>query len=323
MLLDLLLILAFSLLLIKATDWIVAGLRYFSRTMGIGKYALTELIMALATSLPEFSVAIAAALEGNSNLVLGNIIGSNIANLSLIVGLGAVIGGTVFAHDKFVKHDFFYAFLAGALPMLLLIDGRLGVGDALALIAVYLVYNATILRENRRKLAAAPLGRPGMVHRIISRLGDSSTEKHLGWLIVGIIALIVAADGIVKSAVAVAAAFHLPVLLIGLFMVAVGTSLPELAFQIRALRLGEAGMVLGNLIGSVVANATLILGVTAAIRPIVLANGLGSYLTATLAYIVIFMVFYLFIRTKRRLDRWEGAALVGLYILFVVIELRI
>jgi cation:H+ antiporter len=323
MLLDLSLIFAFSLLLVKATDWIVAGLRYFSRTTGVGKYAITGIIMGLATSLPEFSVAVAAVLEGNPNLVLGNIIGSNIADLSIIVGLGAVIGGSVFAHDKFVKHDAFYAFLAGALPMLLLIDGRLGLGDGLALIGVYLVYNTTILREHRRKLINGPPGRPDIVHRIISRLGDSATEKHLGWLVVGIITMMVAAEGIVKSAVSLAAGLHLPVLLVGLFMVAVGTSLPELFFQIRALRLGETGMVLGNLIGSVVANATLILGITAAIRPIVLVNGLRSYLTATLAYIVIFTVFYLFIRTKRRLDRWEGAALVGLYILFVVIELKI
>lgn len=324
MLINLALIIGFSLLLIKATDWIVAGLRYFSRNTGVGKYALTGLIIALATSLPEFSIAVAAALEGNPNLVLGNIIGSNIANLSLIVGLGAVIGGAVSARDQFVKNDIFYAFLAGALPILLLIDGRLGLGDGLTLVSVYAVYQATILRENRHKLAAEPdRRRPNFVHRIISRLGDSNTEKHFGWLAVGIIALIISAAGIVRSAVALAAGFHIPVLLVGLFLVAVGTSLPELAFQIRALRLGEADMVLGNLMGSVVANATLILGVTAALRPIVLMNGAKSYLTATLAYIVIFGVFYLFVRTKRRLDRWEGAVLVGLYLVFVAIELAI
>lgn len=323
MLLNLALIFAFSLLLVKATDWIVAGLRYFSRTTGVGKYALTGLIIALATSLPEFSVAVAAALENNPNLVLGNIIGSNIADLSLIVGLGALVGGTVYARDQFVKNDILYAFLAGALPMVLLIDGRLGTGDGLGLIAVYAVYQTTILRENRHKLAVEPgPRRPDFVHWIISGLGNSNTEKHFGWLAVGIIALIISADGIVRSAVALAAGFHIPVLLVGLFIVAVGTSLPELAFQIRALRLGESGMVLGNLIGSVVANATLILGVTAALRPIALVSGAKSYLTATLAYIVIFGVFYLFVRTKRRLDRWEGGVLVGLYILFAVIELR-
>lgn len=323
MLLDFFLIVVFSLLLIKATDWIVFSIRYFSKTTGLGKYSLTSLVLALATSLPEFSVAMAAALENNPSLVLGNVIGSNIVNLSLVVGGGAVVGGTIAAHGQFLRHDVFYAFLAGALPMLLLIDGQLGLGDGLVLLVVYLVYNATVLREERQELAEKSVRRRrvGLGHRVLVRLKDSKTERYIGWFILGGAGLIISADGIVRAAVGLSASLGVPVLLVGLFLVALGTSLPELAFEIRALRLKEAKMVLGNLMGSVVANATLILGLMAILRPVSVTNGLQQYLTATIAYVVMFAVFYWFVRTKRKLERWEGAVLVGLYGVFLVIEM--
>jgi len=324
MLLDLLLIFAFSILLFKSTSWVVSSLKYFSRLTGLGKFALTGLVMSLATSLPELSIAVASTLEGKPNLVLGNVLGANIINLSFMVGLGAVIAGAVQAHGQFLKRDAFYAFLAGALPMLLLIDGRLGRGDGLALMAVYLLYNVTILKEQRRRLALhAGSGNGDIFRRIFHRLTDKTTDAKIWWFVLGVLGMIVSADGIVRSASSLAAGFNLPILLVGLFLVSLGTTLPELAFEIRALRAGESAMALGNLTGSIVANATLVLGLSAAIRPIILGSGVRSYLTATIAYALAFLAFYLFVRTKRRLDRWEGAVLVGLYIIFATIEMII
>ncbi len=319
MFLDLLLIFAFSLLLLKSTGWVVSSLKYFSQLTGLGKFALTGLVMSLATSLPELSIAMASAVEGKPNLVLGNVVGANILNLSLVVGLASVIAGGIQAHGQFLKRDIFYAFLAGALPMLLLIDGRLGRGDGFILMAVYLLYNATILKEHRR-LAHDPSGGGGFFRRIFHRLTSTTADAKIWWFILGAAGMIIAADGIVRSASSLALAVNLPILLVGLLVVSAGTTLPELGFEIRALRARESAMALGNMIGSIVANATLILGLSAAIRPIVLANGSASYLTATIAYALAFLAFYSFVRTKRRLDRWEGGVLVGLYCIFVLIE---
>lgn len=315
MFLDLALILAFSLLLLKSTGWIIASLKYFSRLTGLGKFSLTGLLMALSTSLPELSIAVASALEGNPGLALGNILGANIINLSLMVGAGAVIAGAIRADGRFLKTDAFYAFLSGALPMLLLIDGRLGRVDGLILILVYFIYNAAVFRED-------PVNRSQVFHRIFSHLTDKTADAKIWWFILGILGMIIGADGIVRAAGSVAADLNLQILLVGLLPVSLGTTLPELFFEIKSLRAGQSAMALGDLMGSIVANATLILGLSSAIRPIILPNGSGSYLTATVAYVLAFAAFYLFIRTKRRLDRWEGAALVGLYLLFVVMELR-
>lgn len=322
MFINLALIIGFSLLLLKSTGWIVSSLKYFSRISGLGKFSLTGLVMALATSLPELAVAAAAAIEGKPNLVLGNVIGANIINLSLMVGLGAVLAGAIKAHGNFLKHDAFYAFLAGALPMFLLIDGKLGRGDGLALLAVYLVYQATILREEHRQLAARQNhGGGGVLGRIFARLTDQDTDAKIWWFILGAAGMIISAEGIVRSAGALALALNLPILVVGLFLVSLGTTLPELAFEIRALRAGESAMALGNLMGSVVANATLILGLSAVVRPIILGKGAGDYLTATVAYVLAFGAFYLFVRTKKRLDRWEGGVLVGLYLVFALVEI--
>lgn len=325
MILNLALIIGFSLLLLKSTGWVVSALKYFSRISGLGKFSLTGLVMALATSLPELSVAVVAAVEGKPNLVLGNVIGANIINLSLMVGSGAVIAGAIQAHGSFLNHDVFYAFLAGALPMFLLIDGKLGRGDGLTLMAVYLVYQATILREEHRQLAARRNhdNNFSFIHRIFRRLTNKNTDAKIWWFMAGAAGIIISAEGIVRAASGLALSLNLPILVVGLFLVSFGTTLPELAFEIRALRAGESAMALGNLMGSIVANATLILGLSAVIRPIVLGNGASDYLNATIVYILAFSAFYLFVRTKRRLDRWEGGALVGLYIIFAVIELVI
>jgi cation:H+ antiporter len=108
-------------------------------------------------------------------------------------------------------------------------------------------------------------------------------------------------------------------LLVGLFLVAIGTSLPELAFELKAIREKEPGMVFGDLLGSVVANGTLIIGITSLISPIKI-QAFNEYLLATAAFVVIFGVFYLFIRTKKKLERWEGAVLLGAYVIFILLE---
>ncbi len=128
------------------------------------------------------------------------------------------------------------------------------------------------------------------------------------------------ADMIVRIAGWIAISLHLPLLLIGLFLVAAGTSLPELVFELKAVRAHKPGMVFGDLLGSIVANGTLVIGFTALLAPIKI-QAFEEYLLATMIFVATFAFFYLFIRTKRRLERWEGAVLLGIYFLFIFLEL--
>lgn len=313
------LILLFSFALIKAIDILVVNLKSFSQVTGLGQFAVTTFLLALATSLPELFVGITSALEGSPSLALGNIIGSNIADLSLVIGGAALIGGTVGVHGIFLRRDVFYAFLAGAAPMVLLFDRNLSRVDGLILLALYGFYNFWVFTEHYRELIATRGEQEGFIRRLIRRVNHRGTKTELAWLFLGIALLLFSADMLVRIASRMAISLNVPLLLIGLFLVAVGTSLPELAFELKAVREKQSEMVFGDLLGSIVANGTLIIGITSLISPIRI-RAFDEYLLATMAFVVMFALFYLFIRTKRKLERWEGAVLLGVYLLFVLLE---
>jgi cation:H+ antiporter len=310
------LLIFFSFLLIKSTEILIGALNRLSKTSRLSKFGLTSFLLALATSLPELFVGITAALEKKPNLSLGNVLGSNVADLSLVIGGASIIGGSIGIAGEFLFKDIFYVFLAGSLPLVMLIDGRLTRVDGLLLLAIYGVYNFTVLKGKER------MRRRTGVRKFFQRLNHlgRGVNTQLAWIFFGTALLIFSADGIVKVAALLAQNFRIPLILVGLFLVAVGTSLPELSFEIAAVRKRQVGMVFGDLLGSIVANSTLILGITALITPIVLDGGFKVYLWATLAFIILFFCFWFFVRTKKKLERWEGVILLILYFLFVFFE---
>lgn len=317
MILNLILIFVFCFLLVKATDILIINFKALSQKTHLRKFALTGLIFGLATSLPEFFVGLSSAFEGKSILSLGNIIGANIANLSLVIGGAALIGGTVAVHGTFLRRDIFYAFLAATSPMLLLSDKILTRIDGLILLFLYIFYQIAVFseqpdREERQEDKPA---------RLLRKLEYRGTKKELGWIFLGIALLLFSADALVRLAVKFAVAFNFPLLLVGLLIISLGTTLPELVFEIEAIHKRQSNMALGNLLGSIVANGTLIIGLVALISPIRMQS-LNSYLLSTMAFLLIFGLFYLFIRTKQRLDRWEGILLLLIYLVFVIIQFR-
>lgn len=314
------LLVIFGYLLIKATDHLVSELRDISQITHLGKFGLTAFLLAFATSLPELVVGVASAIEGRPMLSLGNILGSNIANISLVMGGAAIIGGSINVVGEFLKRDLFSTFLAGSMPLLLLIDGALTRLDALVLLAVYVWYTYTVLAEKTEELAAYQESELPFITRLFSRLRQGEAKRHYLLMLVWVFVLLFSADMLVRISIVLAGFLGIPIILIGLFFVAVGTSLPEFAFEIRAVRSGETAMVYGNLLGSVVANSTLILGLTALIHPIKLDGGFQPYLLATVAFVVIFGLFWLFVSTKRILERWEGVLLLIVYLLFAIFE---
>jgi len=312
----------FSFLLIRGTGLVMEGLRRVMQVTKATPFGITAFVLAFATSLPEFIVGVTASIHGDSQLVLGNVIGSNIANLSIVLGGAAFISGAVKATDEFLKREVFHTFLAGSLPLLLLLDQELSRVDGLILLAVYGFYNYTVLHEKRKQLVKGHMEHGGVPlwRRFWYRISDQKTEQSFGILFIAVAVVIFSADVLVRVAEQLALFFDLPILLIGLFIVALGTSLPELSFEIAAIAKKQANMAFGNILGSVVANSTLVLAVATFISPIKLDGGLRVYLLATLAFILIFFLFWLFVRTEKKLDRWEGVVLVMVYLLFAWFE---
>lgn len=311
------LIIGFSFLLIKATDILIINFRSLAKRTRVGQFAISGLILALATSLPEFFVGVTAALEGSPSLSLGNVIGSNIADLSLVIGGAALVGGAIQVRGAFLRKDVFYAFLGGVAPMILLFDKNLSQIDGLILLALYGFYQVIVFGEQKKRITSSD--EKGFIYQLLRRLNHKEVGKEFGWIFLGIALLLFSAEMLVRAAKEVGLILNVPILIIGLFLIAVGTSLPELIFEIKAVKNRQPEMAFGNLLGSVVANGTLIIGITALISPIKI-QAFEEYLLATLAFVMIFGVFYLFIRTKHRLDRWEGAILLGFYLAFILAE---
>lgn len=317
-------LLALSYVLSRSTDLVVSGIEQVSKGTAVEAYGITTLIVALATSLPELFVAGASALEGSASLPLGLVLGSNIANISLVIGGAAVISGVVKARDALFWRDVMYAFLIAAMPLLLLLDSELSRFDGFVLIAVYILFSIITLTGREKKSLESVEQEyykdHGLKHRILSLRGHKDIEKGMLQLTLGSFALVVCADLIVRLAESIAVTLSAPVILVGLFMVSVGTSLPELAFEMKTVAKREYMMAFGNIIGSTVVNSSLVLGVAAVLRPFTLDGDSQAYYISVLAFIIISAIFWFMTRSKRRLDRWEGLVLVGVYFVFVVIQ---
>lgn len=309
-----------ALILIKATNVVVDGLSRLSEETRVAKFGLAAFLLALSTSLPELFVGITAAMRGAPELSLGNVLGSNIANISLIMGLSAVLAGSVVVMGEYLKQDFMYAFLAGGLPLVLLFDRSLSRLDGMFLLAVYGIYVGSIFgKKHVQAVSADRVGLTGRWLRRLKILGRKSVQRQLLMVGLGIATMLVVANLMVQVGVKVAVNLGVPVLLVGLLAVAIGTSLPELVLGAEAIAKKQVAVVFGNLLGSTVANSTLIIGLTAVLAPI-RVEAVNTYLVATIAYVELFWLFWYLTKTKRRLERWEGLVLVFGYMVFAIVE---
>lgn len=320
MILQIIALCALCLTLIYGTSLVVISIKAIARLSGLGAFGITAFVLAISTSLPELIVSVVASIEGNTSLILGNIIGSNIADLSLVIGGAAVIGTTLKVSGTILSRDIYLTGAAGFLPLLLIADNTLSRADGVVLLVIYLVMVATFLRTHQQSLASHALTTSPFKRLLLAVTNGNGHNTILKFLL-GVVLLLVSSHFIVQLATGLAVSTGLSTLFIGLFIVAIGTSLPELAFELRAISRGETKMALGDLLGSVVANSTLILGIAAVIRPLTLTHrGLLPYGMAIAAFTVIYFAFIYFIRTKKKLDWWEGLILIILYIIFIFIE---
>lgn len=308
-----LLLIIFSFLLLKSADLTVVGLRKISKKTGVKPFFLSAILLALGTSFPELFVGITSAIEQSPNLALGVVIGSNIANISLVVGLAGLSVGTIHIKGGYLKRDLWIALLSGLTPIILVSDGALTRPDGVILIAIYVAYATSFFKKRYLHVAKG--------FRFFRKINHTSkgTKRGFEKLALGIGLLLLSADMIVRISKEIAISFDVPLFIVGLIILAIGTSLPELAFSFRSLKNHESGMFFGNLLGSVIANSTIVIGITSVIHPITVTSTRG-HVIAGVAFILVSLMFWNFARTKHRIDRWEAGILLLIYIAFVLIE---
>ena len=311
MLPNLLIFLISIVVLAKASTILVDALRSISIRFKLSQFTVGCILMAFATSLPELFVGITSALQNEQILSLGNVLGSNIANITLIIGLPALISRGIRVEGRIADRDLWFMAFAAVTPLILLWDKTLSRLDSVLLLLLYGFYMVRLLMD-KEKYPKKIRGRDGRGH----------LAKDIFKFVVGITLLLGGAEGVVRSARSIAEGLNIPILMIGLFVVAVGTSLPELSFGIPTMLRRQGGMAFGNIIGSVITNSTLVLGLTALINPIRIFH-FGIFTATTYYLLLTIFAFVYFVRSQRRLSWSEGLALIFIYIIFLITELTL
>lgn len=321
MLIQLIILIILCSTLIFSSSLVVAAIKTIAKHGRLGTFGITAFILAISTTLPELMVSIVASIEGSTSLVLGNIVGSNIANLSLVVGIAALMGGSLKVTGIILSRDIYLTGVAGFLPIFLIIDGNLSRADGVILLVVYVIMIATFLQSHHKSMAQKIMSTTPL-RRLISLVRNTNGHAGIGKFLLGVALLLSSSHLIVLMAKSLAISSGLSTLFIGLFILAVGTSLPELVFVIKAVRSNQAEMAMGDLLGSVVANSTFILGISSIIRPLSLTErGLIPYGVAIGAFSALYFSFIYFVRTRKKIEWWEGLILVFGYIFFAMIEM--
>ncbi|GAB4441328.1 MAG: calcium/sodium antiporter [Chloroflexi bacterium OHK40] len=304
-----LLFVAGFVLLIWGADMLVRGAAHLAAAAGVSALVIGLTVVAIGTSAPELAVSVQAALAGQPDLTLGNVLGSNIANVLLILGLAAVVAPLLVA-PQLLRREVPAMIAVSGLVWLLATDGALGRLDGallVSLLGAFLITSAWLARR-----ASTPLADP----EPSGSLTRGSPLRNIALVIGGLILLIVGAQWLVDGAVAIARILGVSELVIGLTVIAVGTSLPEIATSVLAGIRGERDIAVGNVVGSNIINLLGVLGATALLAPqaiVVPPAALSFDLPVMFATAVACLPIFF---NGQMIARWEGMLFLGYYLAY-------
>ena len=305
MLLDTLAIIGGFVLLIWSADRFICGAAATARNFDVPPLIIGLTIVGFGTSAPEIMVAGFAAYDGSPALAIGNALGSNIANITLVLGIAALIA-PLDVHSRIIKKELPILLVAMLLALALMRDMTLNRFDGFVLLSLLFLLMWWMTREGIRNQS-----KDALTDEIIDELPDKMpTSRALFWLITGLVLLTISSKILVWGAVNMAVAFGVSDLIIGLTIIAVGTSLPELAASITGALKGEHDIVIGNVVGSNLFNTLGVLAVPGLIAPAALADGVmeRDIPVVFLLTVALFVMAYGF-RGMGRINRLEGGIL--------------
>lgn len=292
--------------LVRGADIFVVGAKQVGASLGMSKFAIGVLIVGFGTSLPELASSIAAVLKGSTEIVIANAVGSNITNILLVVGVLAAFGGRVVIKRDLIKTELPIFFIATTHFLAVVYDGTVDRIEALLLLGTFGAYMWYLFVEART------------VDSI--ELAGMKSQTRFDWrsmtfIVLGLVAVLVGAKYTVDMVVNIATIMQVPLGIVSIFAIAIGTSLPELFVSIQSIKTGEADLAIGNIFGSNAFNILVVIGIPALIVPLVAdvaVMKLGTQIL--LASSAIFFVNGL----ARQIMRWEGMMLLLFFAFFLV-----
>ena len=318
-------------------DWLVRGASRLAKQLGVSHLVIGLTVVAFGTSAPELVVSGSASLAGEPDVAVGNVMGSTVANVGLIVGVGALLRPIV-VHRRLLVRETPLVILVLTLVMMLSLDGTIGRPDGAVLLVAFTLYLLFLLkwgggkldelaREVEAEVGLAPTDEPSGPHAIpvdgegptpgwfrcvLSRRGTPWATVQIA---VGLPLLLYGARWLIASALSLAETFDVPDEVIAATMIAVGTSLPELASAVAAALRGMGDIAIGNVIGSNVFNLGLVLGTAALLRPLELSPSL--VVQQVLPALIFSILLIPLALSKEQVGRWEGGFLLASYVAYV------
>ncbi|MBU0466532.1 MAG: calcium/sodium antiporter [Nanoarchaeota archaeon] len=326
------------ILLVKGSDYFVKSAASISKRFGVSEFVIGLTLVAFGTSIPELASSVAASLNRSSGLIIGNVVGSNIANIGLIIGITSLVA-VIKTNKGMLKRDGYIMVFVALIFLIFSLNGTISRLESGVLLLLYVAYTLFLFEmkpelEGKynfkeffeylykfqyvttiRKKALSGFSKNKKKEMVgVAKVG---LFKDFVVLIFGGIAIVFGAKYLVGQAVYFADIFNLPQTLVGISLIAIGTSLPELSVSISAARKGFANIAIGNIIGSNIANVLLVAGISGIIFPL-------EVLRSTVYYIIPFMIFMsvlllAFLRTRWKITKIEGAILLLLYVVFMVL----
>lgn len=326
------------IIVLKGADWLTDGAVNIATRFGVSQMVIGLTIVAMGTSMPEFCVSMVSALKGTPDLAVGNVVGSNTLNTLLIVGCSALVAPIMVKRSS-VKRDIPFAVVASLLMLLFCLDGAIGRVDAAVLFAGFCLFMFVTLKYAKTTegpaasvatngaATATAISEASTSQASSSEASSSETSapkasqasgtsmlKAVVMLVVGLLCLIAGSNMFVDNASFVASSLGVSDAVIGLTIVAGGTSLPELATSMVSAKKGNSDIAIGNVIGSNVFNILMIIGITGLVKPMHIAGITTLDLIMMLASM---LLMWFFCRTTYKVKRWEGAVLTIVYLAYL------
>ncbi|MFC1728125.1 sodium:calcium antiporter [Nanoarchaeota archaeon] len=305
---DILLLIVSVLVMIGAGTVLVRSLTKIATFLKLSGFVIGFIIMAFATSIPELFVGITSAIAKTPALALGTVIGANIIDLTLVIGVAIILSRGIKIESSKTKKDSLYMFgIASVAMVLTFLGNELSRIDGAILILLFFWYAKHLIREGHV-----------FKQELENKIKRWEVVRSVALFIIALVILFYSASFVVGYAGDISFTLGVPPVLIGLLLIALSTTLPELVFTTKAVRMGQSSLALGDLIGSVVVNSTLVLGVTALIFPI--SAHYLTFLVSALFMITVAFIFATYTSITKRLGWRVGTSLILLYVLFLITE---
>lgn len=291
-------------LLVKGADWFVSGASELAAKLGIPPLIVGLTVVAMGTSMPEAAVSISAVIKGNADITIGNVVGSNILNILIILGLSAVIS-SLSVEKSTIRYEL--PFLVGISILLILqgLDGHIGFADGLVQVILFCIYLFYLFISAKKKNGGGETEQVNCHNRKLWQI--------ILLCIFGLAMTVAGSSMAVDAACGIAEKLGMSERFIGLTIVALGTSLPELVTSVTAARKGKSDIAVGNIVGSNIFNILFVAGISALINPVAFAEGFrfDSAVSAAAALLLV-----LFCVKDKKLKRWHGMIMLAGYALY-------